>query len=136
MLIDRATRLWDKSYDLNCAETIMYAANEEYNLGLNKQTLKVMASFGGGMGIESTCGAATGAVGVIGVMFTNDRGHESPRVKELTKEFMENFYNELGTYNCTELKAKYRKDDIHRCIVMIETAAKVLDDIVTRERNR
>ena len=136
MLVDRAKRFWEKKYDLNCAECIMHAANEEYDLGLSKQTFKVMASFGGGMAIESTCGAATGAIGIIGIMFTNDRGHESPWVKEFTKEFMDRFYNELGTHNCTELKAQYRKGDIERCIVMIETAAKILDDIVKREKRK
>lgn len=136
MLVDRARELWDKKYDLNCAECIMHAANEEYDLGLSKQTFKVMASFGGGMAIESTCGAAAGALGIIGVMFTNDRGHESPWVKELSKEFMDRFYEELGTHNCTELKAKYRKDDIHRCIVIIETTARILDHIVIREKRK
>ncbi|MGL5244271.1 MAG: C-GCAxxG-C-C family protein [Sarcina sp.] len=134
MLIDKAKAYWNKKYDLNCAECIMYAANDEYNLNLSKETLKVMAAFGGGMAIESICGAATGAIGTIGIIYTNDRGHESPRVKKLTKEFMDKFYEELGTHKCDELKAKYKKDDVDRCIVMIESAAKVLDDIIIRER--
>ncbi|MPQ43927.1 C-GCAxxG-C-C family (seleno)protein [Clostridium tarantellae] len=133
MLKDKAVYYWDKKYDLNCAECIMYAANDEYNLNLSKETLKVMSAFGGGMAIESVCGAATGALGVIGIMYTNERGHESPIVKELTKEFMDRFYEELGTHKCDELKAKYRKDDADRCIVMIEAAAKVLEQIVIKE---
>ena len=36
-------------------------ANEEYNLNLSKETLKVMSSFGGGLAIGNVCGAATGA---------------------------------------------------------------------------
>ena len=31
MLTETAKRYWTKEYDLNCAECIMYAANEEYN---------------------------------------------------------------------------------------------------------
>lgn len=134
MLVEKARFHWKKEHDLNCAECIMYAANEEYNLNLSKETFKVMASFGGGMAIESICGAATGAIGIIGIMFTNERGHESPNVKALTKEFMNKFYDALGTYKCDELKAQYKKEDEQRCIIMIETAARILDDIVIRER--
>ncbi|MGL4772360.1 MAG: C-GCAxxG-C-C family (seleno)protein [Clostridium sp.] len=130
MLVDRARELWDKKYDLNCAECILYAANEEYKLDLSKQTLKAVAGFGGGIAIEDVCGAALGAVSAIGIMFTNERGHESPIVRELTGEFMKKFNEKLGTHKCDELKAKYRKDDIHRCIHMIEVAAETLDEVV------
>ena len=49
MLKETAKKYWTEEYDLNCAECIIYAANEEYNLNLSEQTLKVMAGFGGGM---------------------------------------------------------------------------------------
>ena len=59
----------------------MYAANEEYNLNLTEQTLKVMAGFGGGMATGDVCGVITGAIGVIGIMFTEVSGHKSPAVR-------------------------------------------------------
>lgn len=36
--------------DLNCAETILYAANQVYHLDLNSDSLKLAAAFGGGDG--------------------------------------------------------------------------------------
>ena len=36
MLVEKAREKWDKKHDLNCAECIMYAANEEYNLSNRK----------------------------------------------------------------------------------------------------
>jgi C_GCAxxG_C_C family probable redox protein len=117
---------------LNCAETLIYAADEEYNLKLSKDTFKAMAAFGGGMAVEGVCGAAAGAAAVLGILFTKVRSHESDRVKTLTSEFMNEFQKELGTHNCKELKGKFRNDDA-RCTVMIETAAKILDNIVARE---
>lgn len=134
MLIDLINKYWDKKYDLNCAECILYAANEEYDLSLSKREFKFMAGFGGGMAIEGVCGVATGAVAVIGLMFTKDRGHESVIVKKLTKEFMERFYDVLQTHKCDELKAKYKKDDHRRCIYILEEAGKILEDIIKRER--
>ena len=111
MLVDRIRKFYEVEYDLNCAETIIYAANEEYSLNLSKYALKTMAAFGGGMAIESVCGAATGAISVLGIMFTEISGHKSPRVKELTKEFMNRFENKLETLNCSKLKELYRNDE-------------------------
>ncbi|GAA0122672.1 MAG: C-GCAxxG-C-C family protein [Clostridium argentinense] len=134
MLIDKVKKFYDSEYDLNCAETIIYAANEEYDMNLNKQTLKAMAAFGGGMAVESVCGVITGAIAVLGILFTEDRAHESDRIKTLTKEYFEKFTSKLGTDNCAQLKEKYRNDEV-RCFKMIEIGAEVLDEIVMRERN-
>jgi len=133
MLVDRVKHYYDKSYDLNCAETIIYAANKEYGLDLKKDALKTMAAFGGGMGVESVCGAITGALAVIGILFTKDRAHESERIKQLSQEFFKEFMAKLGTDNCKVLKEKYRNDEI-RCSLMVEVAAEILDDIVIREK--
>ena len=135
MLVEKVRHYFDKSYDLNCAETIIYAANKEYGLDLKKDTLKTMAAFGGGMGVESVCGAITGALAVIGILFTKDRGHESERVKQLSKEFFQRFMAKLGTDNCKVLKERYRNDEI-RCSIMVEAAAEILDDIVIREKKK
>lgn len=132
MLIDKVNKYYAEEYDLNCAEVMIYAANEEYNMNLDSKTFKTMASFGGGMGIESVCGAITGSLAVIGILFTKERAHESDRVKNLCKEFFQKFQEKLGTDNCSALKAKYRNEET-RCSLMIETAAEILEEIVTRE---
>lgn len=132
MLLEKAEKYYGNSYDLNCAETILYASNEEYNMNLSKDALKTMAAFGGGMAIESVCGAVTGSLAVLSILFTKNRGHESDRVKNLSKEFFQKYNNILGTDNCSELKAKYKNDEV-RCSIMIETAAQVLDGIVQKE---
>ena len=45
--------------DLNCAEKILYGANWAYNMKLPGEALKLAAGFGGGMGVESSCGVIT-----------------------------------------------------------------------------
>lgn len=135
MLKELALKYYEGGYDLNCAETILYAANDQYHLELSKDALKIMAAFGGGVAVEELCGAAAGAAAVIGVLYTNLRGHESPRVKELTNEFMVSFKKRLGTYNCKELKEKY-KNDTDRCKEMIIAAAEGLEVIINREGKR
>lgn len=133
MLVEKVKKYYEEEYDLNCAETIIYAANEEYNLELDKKTLKTMAAFGGGMAIESVCGAITGSLAVLGIIFTKERAHESDRIKELTKEFFNKFEEKFGTSSCNKLKEGYRTEE-SRCSVMLYSAAEILDEIIIRER--
>ena len=112
---------------------MLYAANEEYEMNLSKETLKTMAAFGGGMAVESVCGALTGSLAVISIMFTKERAHESDRIKNLTKEFFDSFNTSLTTDNCAKLKAKYRNDEI-RCQSIVETAGELLEKIILREK--
>jgi C_GCAxxG_C_C family probable redox protein len=122
-------------YDLNCAESILYGANQVYGLGLDKNALKLAAGFGGGVGIEAICGALTGSVMVIGRMYTEDRAHASPRVKELAIALIERFRREMGEIDCTPLKEKYRTEEL-KCRRVILKAAQILEDIILEEQAR
>lgn len=133
MLIDTVKKYYEKEYDLNCAETIIYAANEEYGLNLSHQTLKTMAAFGGGMAVESTCGVITGSIAVLGIMFTKEKAHESDRIKLLTQEFIDTFVSELKTESCARLKNRYR-DDEKRCADIVFKGAEILDNIVNKNK--
>jgi C_GCAxxG_C_C family probable redox protein len=134
MLKRTTKKYWTEEYDLNCAECMMYAANEEYDLNLSEQTLKVMASFGGGMAIGDVCGVVTGSIGVLGIMFTEVSGHKSPIVKEMTVEFMERFKKKLGYIKCVDLKKEYINEK--RCTLMIEAGADILEDIILKEKHK
>ena len=101
-------------------------------MGLDKRALKLSAGFGGGMGIENTCGTLTGGVMVISNLFVEDRGHESDRIKQLTKEYLDRYNAEMSTMICKELKEKYRTEE-KKCLDVIMKAAEILDSIVKRE---
>ena len=58
--------------DLNCAERILYGANRAYQLGFDKDDLKVAAGFWG-MAIESVCGALTASIMVLSRLYVQDR---------------------------------------------------------------
>ena len=134
MLKETVKKYRTEEYDLNCAESIMYAANEEYNLNLSQQTLKVMAGFGGGMATGDVCGIITGSIGVIGIMFTEVSGHKSPIVKEMAKEFIERFKKKLGYIKCVDLKKEYI--NVKRCTLMIEIGTEILEDIILKEKHK
>ncbi|NMB07223.1 MAG: hypothetical protein GX981_02400 [Tissierellia bacterium] len=129
MLYDLIMNGFGEKEDYNCAEKILYGANEAYNLGLSKEALKLSAAFGGGMGIESVCGALTGAVMALSSKYVENIAHEDEKIKELTEKLFQQYEKEMGSTNCKELKAKYRKENIG-CKNVILAAAKVLDNIV------
>lgn len=112
----------------NCAEKILYGANEIYNLGLGKETMKLAAGFGGGMGIESTCGALVASVMVLSKLFVENTAHGS-NIKEITSEFLNRYKNEMKSLECAILKKEYR-DEEKGCSDVIIKAAEILDEII------
>ena len=129
MFTDVAMKYYAKELDYNCAETMLYAANEYYDLNLSKDALKTMASFGGGMAIGSVCGAITGCLAALGVLFTKDKAHESDTIKTLSKRFHTEFGKRFGYSNCAPLKDIYRTDE-KRCSDMILVAAEIMEEVV------
>jgi C_GCAxxG_C_C family probable redox protein len=135
VLKDLIMQGFGKEEDLNCAEKILQGANKAYNLGLDKEALKLAAGFGGGMAIEDKCGALTGAIMVLGRMFVQDRAHESDKIKELTKKLFKEFEKEMGSIDCAPLKKDYRTGE-YGCKNVIIKAAEILDRIIEAEINK
>jgi C_GCAxxG_C_C family probable redox protein len=129
MLIDVATKYYEKERNYNCAETMLYAANEYYDLNLSKDALKTMGSFGGGMAIGNVCGAITGCLAALGVIFVEEKAHESDKIKIITKRFIENFGKQFGYIDCAPLKDVYKTEE-KRCEDMIFAAAEIMEEVV------
>lgn len=121
--------------DLNCAETILYGANQVYGLGLPKDCLRLSAAFGGGMAIESVCGVVTASLMVLGYLFVKDNAHQNPEIKELNRELFDRVTKELGDFNCQPLKDQYRTEE-KKCYYVILKGAEILDDMVIREMKK
>ncbi|GAB6086856.1 C-GCAxxG-C-C family (seleno)protein [Alkaliphilus crotonatoxidans] len=132
MLKETIKKYYGSQRDLNCAEAMVYAANEVYDMRLEKETLRAVAGFGGGLGIEDVCGAITGGVAVLGIIFVEDRAHEGNLIKELTADFINQVRAALGSSNCKILKENYR-DDESKCSLIVETAAAILEDIINKQ---
>jgi C_GCAxxG_C_C family probable redox protein len=128
-------RGFGKKEDLSCSETILYGANQAYDLGLSKDCLKLSAAFGGGMGVENVCGVVTASLMVLGYLFVNDIAHKTPELKELSKELFNHYIKEMGSFDCKPLKDKYRTEE-KKCYDIILKSAEILDEIVTREKNK
>ena len=122
----------DKYYregNYNCAETIIRAANEYYQLGLHDRDMIMMGGYGGGMQTASTCGTLLSSVAVLSMKFVEARAHESkdiqPVVIMLTKRFKEQF----GSTECREIKPQFFQKEI-RCWNTIQKACDVLESVL------
>ncbi len=129
MLADLLAEGFGKAEDYNCAEKMIYGANQAYNLQLDKQACKLLAGFGGGMGIEHLCGALAGGVAVLSSLYVKDNAHGSKEIKKLTSDFLLRFEQEMGALNCKPLKESHYTL-FKKCGPIMSTAATILDDIV------
>ncbi|KAF5056749.1 putative redox-active protein [anaerobic digester metagenome] len=109
-------------YHKNCAEIMLMAANEQYNLGLDERFFKAVCPFGGGFQTENTCGALLGALAAIGLMYTEERPTTNDKMKEKTKQFVAEFEKEFGALDCANIKAHHRSETEGCAPVKIRTA--------------
>ncbi len=122
--------------DLNCAETILYVANEYYSMSLPSTTIRLSSAFGGGMCIEDTCGALTGGLMVLGYLFVKEKAHESTLIKEIVNEYFDLYESKMGSINCKILKDNYR-DEKNGCKFVIEVSFSCLYEVISKhEKNR
>ena len=118
-----------KKNSLNCAETILQVANIDLNLGLDKNALLLAAGFGGGMGIGNVCGALTGSLMVLGRLYVKNYAHESTRIKDIEKKFIDAFEQEYKTILCTPIKDAHA-DPEYKCKSVVLKAAEILENIL------
>lgn len=117
--------------DMNCAETILHAANDEWDLGLDAAAFKAIAGFGAGCGCGRFCGAVAGGLAVLGEMEIRGRAHATEGFAALCAALVNEVEEALGSVQCEELKAKYRTEE-RRCIKTLELAAEVLQKYVDK----
>ena len=126
-------KYWNKeNYNLSCSETMIYAANEFYNLGLDDNSFKMMAPFSGGMFEGEVCGVVTGGIAIIGILFTKQNKENSPVMIEATKEFKQRFKDELKSRDCTQLKDMYA-DELTGCGDLIYAGGKILEEVIAKQ---
>lgn len=106
----KSVRLHKKGY--NCAQCVLLCNTK----GRRKLYAKLASGFGGGARCGEICGAASGAVMVLGL-----NGKEAADIKAFNKEFKEHF----GAIRCLDLKQKKIP-----CDELIEYSAKKVKEYI------
>ena len=113
----------------NCAETIIRAANEYYNLGLHDRDMVMLAGYGAGMQTANTCGALLSTISVLALKYVETCAHESrdlqPVTFLLTKRFQEAFSSTL----CKDIKPQSFRKEI-RCQNTVHKACDILESVL------
>ena len=125
--------LADKYYydqNLNCAETLLHAANDYYGLGLDERSMRLVAGYGAGMQTGNVCGTVLSAIGILSEKYVETKAHESQDIKPVTQKFLRRFRESLnGSLLCKDLKAAYFEPE-KRCIYTVLTACDVLEQVI------
>ncbi|MBS5645718.1 MAG: C-GCAxxG-C-C family protein [Clostridiales bacterium] len=132
MNIEELTAQYYLEKDCNCAETVLHAANDAFQLGLDDNAMKMIGGFGGGCGCGHLCGAVAGAIGAIGKMRIAQQAHGSD-VGKVCAEYMQKYREKMGSTLCSELKPKYNVDET-RCLPVCLAAVRLLDEIVSKQK--
>lgn len=119
-------------YHKNCAEILLQAAGEKYDLNLDQRFLKAVCPYGGGLQSESTCGALLGGLAAIGVMYAEDKPSTNDKMKQKTQKYVEEFQKEFGSIDCKNIKEHHRSETEGCNPVKIRSAA-VLEKVIDEE---
>lgn len=93
------------SKGFNCAQSVLLSLSDLTGLG-EKTSLAIAGGFGGGMRAAEVCGAVSGAVMAIGLLFPFTDGEDSgakDRIAALTREFHKRFRGKNETIICRSL---------------------------------
>lgn len=127
MLKEYAEKYYSQNY--NCAETIIRAANDEYNLGLTEQAMRLCGGFGGGMGCGKACGALCGGISAVSAQLIDDRAHETPELRAKCTALVAAFNRILGDTECKNLMRKYKQPDT-RCLNTVLLGCEALESVM------
>lgn len=123
----------DKYYfegNYNCAETIIHAANDYYDLGLHDKDMIMVGAYGAGIQCGNTCGAVLSAVSVLSLKYVEAKAHESEDIKPVVNKLMRKFNEKYGSTLCKDIKAQSFSKEV-RCLLTVEAACDILEETIT-----
>lgn len=144
---EEALKLFEQKY--HCSQAVFAAFSEEY--GVKKEhALKIGGCFGSGMRKGEVCGACTGALMVLGLIYgksSKDDMDSKIRSDKVCDKFLEEFEKENGSYICNTLLGcdiatpegvQYALDNelfTKFCPKMVESAVIITEKIIEEEEN-
>ena len=120
---EKALRYFMTGY--NCAESIVKASLEKLNIK-NREIEMIATPFGRGIaGFGDICGAASGALLVIGLLYGEvEKNKDRTKCYLLSKQFMDEFEKRISEVDCNKIKKKGIP-----CTRCIETSIDILFDL-------
>ena len=130
----------------NCAQAVAVAFTDVTGMD-KKEAAKLAAPFGGGMGrMREVCGAVSGMLMVLGILYGYDNSDADDKKKELyqqVQQLAEQFREENGSIICREILKNPPSDPNpsprtaeyyakRPCAKMVMTAARLMDAFIAQ----
>ncbi len=119
----------------NCAETVLRAANEYYDLGLTENEMLLVGVYGAGIQTGNTCGAVLSAAAVLSKKYVEAKAHESKDIKPVTMLLMRKFKQKYASTLCKEIKPQSFNPE-YRCLKTVEAACDILEETINEYENQ
>ena len=113
----------------NCAETILRAGNEYYNLGLHDEDMIMVGAFGAGIQCGNTCGAILSGAAILSMMYVEAKAHESEDIKPVTVNMIRKFNEKYNSTLCKDIKPQSFNPE-YRCLKTVETACDIIEETI------
>lgn len=114
--VQEATQKLASGY--NCAQAIVCTYCKE--LGISEaEAYRMAEAFGSGMAIQSTCGALTGALMLVGLKNSGGEdqlGKTKGSTYKVAKSITQDFEEKVGSLICKEIKSKPVKCSCAECV--------------------
>ena len=130
MLKDQCEKYYFEG-NYNCAETIIRAGNDYYNLGLHDRDMIAFGGFGAGIQTGNTCGAVLAGVSILSMKYIEAKAHESADIKPVTRMLIQRFNQKYGSVLCKDIKAQSFK-----CKNTIDVACDILEEVIAEYEQR
>lgn len=123
----------DKYYfeeNYNCAESIIRAGNDYYELGLHDNDMKMLAAYGAGIQCGNTCGAVLAGASILSMKYVERCAHESADIHEVTVNMIRKFKEKYGSTLCKDIKPQSFNPE-YRCKNTIYNACDIIEEVIT-----
>jgi len=121
-----------------CSESVLMVTMESRTDRVDGELPKVATGLCGGVGgsHEELCGALSGAVLAIGLLYgRNQPGVDSQFARDLATEFRKRFVGEFGSSNCGELLEQFgEQNDSDKCRKLASITAGMLSDLLDEQK--
>lgn len=113
----------------NCAETLLRAANDYYELNLHDYDMKLVGAYGAGIQCGNTCGAILTGAAVLSMKYIEAKAHESADIKPVTTDFIRRCNVKYGSTLCKDIKPQSFNPE-YRCQKTVEAVCDILEEAI------
>jgi C_GCAxxG_C_C family probable redox protein len=132
------------SHNFNCTQGVFTTYAIEHGID-EKFALRIATNFGGGARKGEMCGAVSGALMVLGLLYGHSESSDTEtkaKAYAMTEDYMNRFIRENGSVVCRELlgydlskpdeREKIMEKNLFRtrCPEMIRSAVRILDEVL------